>query len=249
VREELPHALRGQILALGKSAVPELLSILEDEDLALAESPGEGWAPIHAVDLLVDLGATEAIEPLLRALAESEWDEILHDRILLRLHDLGPAVLEAALAALARTTDSEFRDAICYVLAELGVKDERIYAELCTLFDRDDTAGAGCFADYGDPRALPRIERALWEFDTEGRGTFGLMGLADLVEAYNELGGDMPPELGERIERVREEWSARFREKYADPPGGTNRKIGRNEPCPCGSGRKYKRCCLGSDEG
>ena len=21
-------------------------------------------------------------------------------------------------------------------------------------------------------------------------------------------------------------------------------KIGRNEPCPCGSGKKYKRCCL-----
>ncbi len=20
-------------------------------------------------------------------------------------------------------------------------------------------------------------------------------------------------------------------------------KVGRNEPCPCGSGRKYKRCC------
>jgi uncharacterized protein YecA (UPF0149 family) len=22
-------------------------------------------------------------------------------------------------------------------------------------------------------------------------------------------------------------------------------KVGRNEPCPCGSGQKYKRCCLG----
>ena len=22
------------------------------------------------------------------------------------------------------------------------------------------------------------------------------------------------------------------------------RKIGRNEPCPCGSGKKYKNCCL-----
>jgi preprotein translocase subunit SecA len=22
-----------------------------------------------------------------------------------------------------------------------------------------------------------------------------------------------------------------------------NDKIGRNDPCPCGSGRKYKRCC------
>ncbi|MCE2482866.1 MAG: SEC-C domain-containing protein [Alphaproteobacteria bacterium] len=24
-----------------------------------------------------------------------------------------------------------------------------------------------------------------------------------------------------------------------------SRKIGRNDPCPCGSGRKYKHCCLG----
>lgn len=23
-------------------------------------------------------------------------------------------------------------------------------------------------------------------------------------------------------------------------------KIGRNDPCPCGSGLKYKKCCLGS---
>ena len=23
----------------------------------------------------------------------------------------------------------------------------------------------------------------------------------------------------------------------------TRKKVGRNEPCPCGSGRKYKRCC------
>jgi uncharacterized protein len=22
-------------------------------------------------------------------------------------------------------------------------------------------------------------------------------------------------------------------------------KIGRNEPCPCGSGKKYKQCCMG----
>lgn len=25
-------------------------------------------------------------------------------------------------------------------------------------------------------------------------------------------------------------------------------KIGRNEPCPCGSGKKYKQCCLGSEK-
>lgn len=24
----------------------------------------------------------------------------------------------------------------------------------------------------------------------------------------------------------------------------TNKKTGRNDPCPCGSGKKYKQCCL-----
>jgi hypothetical protein len=28
----------------------------------------------------------------------------------------------------------------------------------------------------------------------------------------------------------------------------SGRRVGRNEPCPCGSGRKYKHCCLGKDE-
>jgi preprotein translocase subunit SecA len=25
-------------------------------------------------------------------------------------------------------------------------------------------------------------------------------------------------------------------------------KVGRNDPCPCGSGKKYKKCCIGSDQ-
>jgi uncharacterized protein len=31
--------------------------------------------------------------------------------------------------------------------------------------------------------------------------------------------------------------------KLAD--AGTFPDAGRNDPCPCGSGRKYKKCCLG----
>jgi hypothetical protein len=29
----------------------------------------------------------------------------------------------------------------------------------------------------------------------------------------------------------------------------TRKKPGRNDPCPCGSGKKYKHCCLGSEQG
>lgn len=33
-------------------------------------------------------------------------------------------------------------------------------------------------------------------------------------------------------------------EKLLNPPQAIrSEKIGRNDPCPCGSGRKYKKCC------
>lgn len=28
-----------------------------------------------------------------------------------------------------------------------------------------------------------------------------------------------------------------------NPPTRAGKKVGRNEPCPCGSGKKYKKCC------
>jgi uncharacterized protein YecA (UPF0149 family) len=31
-------------------------------------------------------------------------------------------------------------------------------------------------------------------------------------------------------------------------PHRTEKKPARNDPCPCGSGKKYKKCCLGNDE-
>jgi SWIM/SEC-C metal-binding protein len=36
-------------------------------------------------------------------------------------------------------------------------------------------------------------------------------------------------------------------ERLLDPPEAAKAQVktGRNEPCPCGSGKKYKRCCGG----
>ena len=31
------------------------------------------------------------------------------------------------------------------------------------------------------------------------------------------------------------------------PDGKTIKKVGRNDPCPCGSGKKYKKCCGRND--
>jgi hypothetical protein len=29
---------------------------------------------------------------------------------------------------------------------------------------------------------------------------------------------------------------------------GKEHKVGRNDPCPCGSGKKYKKCCMGKND-
>lgn len=33
-----------------------------------------------------------------------------------------------------------------------------------------------------------------------------------------------------------------------DPERNPFRKVGRNDPCPCGSGKKFKKCCLNADQ-
>ena len=38
-------------------------------------------------------------------------------------------------------------------------------------------------------------------------------------------------------------------EDFAPPAPAENkfRNVGRNDPCPCGSGKKFKKCCLGAE--
>ena len=44
-------------------------------------------------------------------------------------------------------------------------------------------------------------------------------------------------------------WRSQGLERPIPPPGArraqARSRIGRNDPCPCGSGKKYKKCCLG----
>jgi hypothetical protein len=39
------------------------------------------------------------------------------------------------------------------------------------------------------------------------------------------------------------EWWACFQPPARQQPTVRKKKVGRNEPCPCGSGKKYKKCC------
>jgi hypothetical protein len=77
--------------------------------------------------------------------------------------------------------------------------------------------------------------------------------VAEITEVYNHtrqwaLKGHMPHELFQKEKRhlkpVPDQPFAPVRSESPTTNGpATHPKVGRNDPCPCGSGKKYKKCC------
>ncbi len=81
----------------------------------------------------------------------------------------------------------------------------------------------------------------------EGLAVAELRDRADVLDRLAELYAESGRPEEER--KVRKELEA-LRGVSSPPPQGSQaspqvvgKKIGRNEPCPCGSGKKYKKCC------
>jgi SEC-C motif len=251
--QELPRNVREEVVALGAVAIRPLVELLRDETSWGEAGPGKGWAPIHAVDLLADLKAADAIEPMLHALVHTEWIDILHDRIIQRLPEFGAPVLEPALALLGRTTEQDARHSLCDVLAKLGVRDDRIFRALCNVFAANKVWGAMAFYDYGDPAALPLLAEAIERFRPNFKSLTYESDLVELVEAHEHLGGVLPDEVQARVDGWFARWDAMRRQLFeplrpARHVAPAQHKVGRNEPCPCGSGKKYKKCCIDAEE-
>lgn len=70
-------------------------------------------------------------------------------------------------------------------------------------------------------------------------------GQVEFIASY--LVDNRPGQLRERSDFRREDgrWYYVDGVEVKAQPVSVN-KIGRNEPCPCGSGKKYKKCCYGS---
>jgi len=248
----LSPQLRRDILALKEEAVRPLIATVEDEGLQMADSPSEGWAPIHAIELLSQLRAPEAIQPLIRVLLTIDWNTIIHDRVLSCLRPFGQAAVDPVLQALEGTGDGETRKSLCSVLAGLGVRDERIFPLLLEQFTEDMELGAAHLAEYGDPQALLHLQQALDDYvpvadDSPLTGQT----LIELYAAIEELGGTLTESQREKYNRVnasREQSRRRF-EPLSEGIGHTlsYKKLGRNEPCWCGSSKKYKKCHWAAD--
>ncbi|EGF90823.1 yecA family protein [Asticcacaulis biprosthecium C19] len=75
----------------------------------------------------------------------------------------------------------------------------------------------------------------------------GLAGLAIDAEAFRQDIGDPEEFKAKAPVYLIQSAYALFKSRYGERPIPRRTiKIGRNDPCPCGSGKKYKKCCGGA---
>jgi hypothetical protein len=173
------------------------------------------------------------------------------------LPHLGAAAVDALLPALERCHSSEARARLAEILALTPVDDGRIRAALVRMLEHDPSRAARYLADRCEWRALPDLVRTVERVQAEPLDCDICTGeaLGALALAVGVLGGALSPgqagKIEEVLERAKASWTPaepmftlpdRLQEHAVLGP-----QPGRNDPCPCGSGKKYKRCCLDAD--
>ena len=84
---------------------------------------------------------------------------------------------------------------------------------------------------------LPRSRTELYAFITI---ILSIIGLVIAARSKNET---PQIEVQQVINNVVNQSNVKGGKVRQRPPANKRNKIGRNEPCPCGSRRKYKKCC------
>jgi len=182
-------------------AVPVLLDLATDERLHMEDSPGDGYAPISAVQLLGELKAVEAVPDLIDVVADSDPQAIIFSAAIHALQQIGPPALEPVLAFMRYSWDVETKTALAEVVGELGQRDERTYQTLVTVWEETTWADGKSLLAYplahtGGKQAIPLLEAALEDAELDDRLDYN-----EIADALQELGVETPPPP-EGLERV-----------------------------------------------
>jgi hypothetical protein len=121
---------------------------------------------------------------------------------------------------------------------------------------------AGCLRGIGNPRGIEKLQ---YVYANENDATY----IGDDLECLSIIHNVDIPEMSDILRKRKEqderqkarkkelnELAANYKKNTEQrpykngrrvvPPKRNSPKVGRNEPCPCGSGKKYKKCCLNS---
>ena len=255
---QAPETIAEPVLALLERAAEDADAI-EDEETNLLF-----WG-LHALAAARD---TRVFPPLMRLMRQDgeAVDGLLGDAATETLPAVIASTFDGGTASLARlildsAADDFLRNSAFNALGFL-TRQGRIPLEeaeaLLVRFDEARAAVEGAPAWIGWEEAIaylgltalaPRVEAAR----RDGRITDEFSDLPWFRKALRQASAE-PPDLGafdaHRYAYLDDPvaalaWTA---EAYGQPVKNPFKDVGRNDPCPCGSGKKYKKCCLNAIE-
>jgi hypothetical protein len=172
-----------------------------------------------------------------------------------------PGADELLLRCGRETGDEDTRTFAAMGLCEMVTDDPEAVEFVRDLTEREAFAVDHCDLEelaipLGIMLGKPFAEEARWRERLDEQGNRMERRQRVWSEKYPDLVklGELIEQRAEtqRYERALRLENAQLRAELGIPPGAalpevSSRKVGRNDPCPCGSGKKYKKCCLGKD--
>ncbi len=246
-------------IGLVESDAPNLLALMATESFnAALDDTKEVWIPMHCWRALAQLGSLEAFDPILalhEELPEDDWisSDVAEIAIL-----IGQETLPPMAAYLARKDKDEFiRGNVANSIGRLGCRHLAIKND-CIRVLRDQlvkfkinppSLNGSIISALMDLMALDCIDTISRAYEADA---VDLSVCGDMEDVEIELGLRnqrlTPPSYGFFSDDVDfpepdpSDFAAHF--PNAGQTSHRGEKIGRNDPCPCGSGKKYKKCCL-----
>lgn len=250
---------------LGFSSVhaDELIQMATDPDLLNAdENNPVFWATVHAWYVLGQLHVTKAIGPLLDLHDQYPYDKLFYEEFSKVFALMGASAipkLKEYLCDAERTKIARSTAIPC--LEELGKTHRQeclaLFNEFLQQADDKNRSLAGLIIcsliKLGATESIEIISEAF------KRGSVDISIPGDLEDVEIALGlrtkratpkpnyHNHSPEMLESLRALRDMAGLDESEldDYADSQTiRQGAKSGRNDPCPCGSGKKYKKCCL-----
>lgn len=236
--------------------IPDLIEMATDEKLNKGDPKSlEVWAPVHAWRTLAQLKAEEAIEPLttLLRMFDSDDDDFVGEELPKVFGMIGKKAIPALENYVFDDSNGLFdRIAAVHGLERIAANDPECREECLSIFTKKLQA----FKNND-----PTLNGFLVLYLTELNGTESIDVIRQAYESecvdLSVLGDFEDVEIGLGLKTTRvipSKYSAAIDELNDDFLTSSQNhpvrkiKIGRNEPCPCGSGNKYKKCCLNKEQ-
>ena len=233
----------------GAEATRALINMMESE----------GEAAIHAVRILAERGDVEAVEPMIGMLINGGLDKLMRDEITFACHKFGERAAELILAAwdeACQRGGEELMLTLLEAALETGATGRQMNEALARQVEYDPAVVRRMLAEY---EATDEVVELLEERaaaiagldDAERPEGDAIQAIWNTIE---QLDGEIPDALRRQVQPATEpapsvgEALIKGELSGVSSAGGEgltgDGQVGRNDPCPCGSGRKCKQCCM-----